>query len=65
MKIGIIGIGLIGGSIAKELKTKSLGTVQVYGVESNPLHAKKVKELNLVDELLSAEQLFEKADVIF
>jgi len=64
MKIGIIGIGLIGGSIAKEIKTKSLGTVQVYGVESNRLHAEKVKQLNLVDELLSAEQLFEKVDVI-
>ena len=64
MKIGIIGIGLIGGSIAKDLKTKSLGTVQVYGVENNPVHAAKVKELNLVDALLSLEQVFEKADVI-
>lgn len=64
MKIGIIGIGLIGGSIAKELKTKSLGTVQVYGVENNTAHAAKVMELNLVDELLSVEQVFEKADVI-
>lgn len=64
MKIGIIGIGLIGGSIAKELKTRSLGTIQIFGVENNPAHAQKVKELNLVDELMSVDQLFEKVDVI-
>lgn len=64
MKIGIIGIGLIGGSIAKELKTRSLGTVEVFGVEKNTAHAQRIDQLQLVDKLLSEDELFELADVI-
>ncbi len=65
MKIGIVGIGLIGGSIAKELKTRSLGTIQVYGTDKNPDHVAKANSLALVDEMLSEEELFEQAEVIF
>jgi len=64
MKIGIIGIGLIGGSIAKELKTRSLGTVQILGVDKNPDHVEKAIELSLVDSMVSEDELFEKAEVI-
>ncbi len=64
MKIGIVGIGLIGGSIAMELKTRSLGTIEVFGVDHNQEHAEKAMELKLVDEILSLDEMFEKVDVI-
>lgn len=64
MKIGIVGIGLIGGSIAIELKTRSLGSIEVYGVDTNPEHARKASELKLVDKMISLDELFEIADVI-
>lgn len=57
-------IGLIGGSIALELKTRSLGSIQVYGADNNPAHVSKIKELKLVDELVSTEQIFSLCDVI-
>lgn len=64
MKVGIIGIGLIGGSIAKELKTRSLGTVEVIGVENKLEHAKRIEELGLLDKLVDLNFLFDHADVI-
>ena len=64
MKIGIVGIGLIGGSIAMELKTRSLGTIKVYGVDNNQEHAKKAIDLKLVDKMLSLDEVFEQAEVI-
>lgn len=65
MKIGIVGIGLIGGSIAKELKTRSLGTIEVWGVDRNPDHCLKALSLGLVDSMVSEEVLFDQADIIF
>jgi len=64
MKIGIIGIGLIGGSIAKELKMRSLGTITVLGVDKNLQHVTQAIELGLVDEMVSEDKVFEEADVI-
>ena len=64
MKIGIVGVGLIGGSIAKELKLRSLGTIQVYGVDKNIDHATQAMHLGLVDKMLSEDALFEQADII-
>ncbi len=64
MKVGIIGLGLIGGSIAKEIKTRSLGTIEVLGSEMNPNHRMKVEELGLVDLLISTTELLELSDVI-
>ncbi len=64
MKIGIIGLGLIGGSIARELKVRGLGTIVVYGVESNALHAQKALDLGLVHQLISLDDAIENCDVI-
>lgn len=64
MKIGIIGIGLIGGSIAKELKTRSLGSIEVLGVDKNPEHVSTIESLGLVDRMLSEEEVFDQADII-
>jgi prephenate dehydrogenase len=45
-KVTIIGLGLIGGSLALELK-KSFNW-EVYGIDANPNHAKKALELGVV-----------------
>ena len=62
MHIGIIGLGLIGGSIALDLK-EQLG-VTVYGCDNNKKHANLAKELHLVDELLSESEIISQCQVI-
>jgi len=50
MTVTIIGVGLIGGSMALTLKEKGFAT-KLIGVEANPAHASKALELGLVDEV--------------
>lgn len=64
MKISVIGLGLIGGSIAKELHTRSIGTIEVFGVEQNPEHADLALSLNLVREIIDFESAMRLSDVI-
>ncbi|MEK6547730.1 MAG: prephenate dehydrogenase [Bacteroidota bacterium] len=61
-KVGIIGIGLIGGSIAKALR-KSGWASELIGIEANPAHAVKALSLRLVDEILPLEAAIERVDV--
>ncbi|WP_350290468.1 prephenate dehydrogenase [uncultured Croceitalea sp.] len=49
MKVFIIGIGLIGGSFAKDLK-RLHSDAQVFGVDTNEAHLDKAIELGLIDE---------------
>ncbi len=62
-KIAIIGVGLIGGSLAIQLHEKKLSS-RLIGVESSPEHAAKALELELVDEVLPLEEAIASADVI-
>lgn len=50
MKAAVVGIGLIGGSMALALKEKGLAE-KVIGVDSNEAHTSKALELGLVDEI--------------
>lgn len=43
MKVAIVGIGLIGGSLAIELRRTGLATTLI-GVEANPQHACRALE---------------------
>lgn len=61
-KVGIIGIGLIGGSIAKALR-KSGWASKLIGIEANPAHAVKALSLRLVDEVITLEEAIERVDV--
>ncbi len=54
MVVTIIGIGLIGGSMALTLREKGLAE-RIIGVDANPDHAKRALELNLVDEICDLE----------
>ncbi len=47
-KIAVIGLGLIGGSMALELKKRTWATL--YGIDNNPAHAEKALELGIVFE---------------
>ena len=61
--IAIIGVGLIGGSLAIRLHEKKLAS-KLIGVEVNDTHARKAMELDLVDEILPMEEAIEQSDVI-
>jgi prephenate dehydrogenase len=63
MKTTIIGLGLIGGSIAIDLR-KSGVAEKIVGVEHNPEHAKRALEIGLVDEVLSLEDAVKNADLV-
>ncbi|WP_121354910.1 prephenate dehydrogenase [Flavisolibacter nicotianae] len=63
MVITVVGVGLIGGSMAIALKEKGIAS-KVIGVESNPAHQQKALELGLVDEILPLEQAVVASDVI-
>lgn len=50
MKIGIIGLGLIGGSMAIDLKRRGFAH-EVLGVEADPVNAAAACQMGLVDEI--------------
>jgi prephenate dehydrogenase len=62
-KITIVGVGLIGGSLALQLHEKKISS-KLIGVEANEFHAQKALELELVDEILSLDDAIKQSDVI-
>lgn len=61
--VGIIGLGLIGGSMAIDLKRRGFaGTV--LGVESEPVNAATALKIGLVDEVVSYEECIDRCTVI-
>ena len=62
-KVCIVGVGLIGGSLAIQLHEKKLSS-KLVGVDSNPDHAKQAVELELVDEILPLDQAIAASDVV-
>lgn len=62
MKVGSIGLGLIGGSFALSLK-KNFPEIKRFGMDKNPEHLAKALELNIIDEVLKPEDMV-KMDVI-
>lgn len=63
MKITIIGLGLIGGSLAKDLRRKKFAT-ELIGVENNNKNAKTAVEIGLVDRVESLEKGIDGADLV-
>ena len=53
--IAIIGLGLLGGSMALSLKEKLQTTI--YGIDTNPNHLKKALELQLIDQTATLQDL--------
>lgn len=63
MKIGIVGLGLMGGSLAKAIKKYALAD-KVYGYARSEKSKKEILELNLVDELVDINTLKKECDLI-
>ncbi len=63
MKITVIGLGLIGGSIARDLRHSGFAT-ELLGVEANEEHQKKALELGLVDRVLPLAEGVKDTDMV-
>ncbi|HAX95492.1 MAG TPA: prephenate dehydrogenase [Prolixibacteraceae bacterium] len=63
MKITIIGLGLIGGSIAKDLRKSGFAT-EIRGVETLPENANAAVQLGLVDQSVSLEEGLRNSDLV-
>lgn len=62
MIVGVIGLGLIGGSMAIDLKRRGFaGTV--LGVETDPVNAAAALKMELVDEVAPFEDCVRRSDV--
>ena len=62
-RIAIVGVGLIGGSLALQLNEKGLAS-KLIGVDSNRDHQKKALELGLVDEIMELDEAIDSSDVV-
>ncbi len=61
--VGVIGLGLIGGSMALDLKRRGFAA-STLGVEQDPVAAEAAKTIGLVDEVVSYEDCIARADII-
>lgn len=63
MNIGIIGLGLIGGSMAIDLRRRGFAH-KVVGVEAVRIHAAAAKSIGLVDDTMYLDECVNESDVI-
>lgn len=63
MRTTIVGLGLIGGSIAKDLRNAGLAT-RLTGVDLNPGHTNTAIALKLVDEVLPLEKALPSSELV-
>ena len=63
MKVGIIGLGLIGGSMAIDLKRKGFAD-EVLGVETDPVNAAAAEKIGLVDRTVTVDECLAESDIV-
>lgn len=63
MKITVIGIGLIGGSMARALRIAEFADM-VYGVDSDEEHIRTALDLGIIDQAISLQQAGTMSDLI-
>lgn len=63
MKISIIGVGLIGGSIALKLRQKGIADF-VYGIDNSNEHLNEALELKIIDAKVDLEYGIKNSDLI-
>ena len=61
--VGIIGLGLIGGSMAIDLKRRGFAS-RVLGVEADPVAAEAARTMGLADEIVSWEDCVDRSDIV-
>ena len=57
MNIAIIGLGLMGGSFALDVKSV-ISNARIYGIDNSDLNLSKALELGLIDQSISYDDLF-------
>ena len=60
-KLGVIGLGLIGGSMAIDLKRKGFAQT-ILGVDADPVNAAAAEKIGLVDRVVSFEECVDQSD---
>jgi prephenate dehydrogenase len=63
MKIAVVGLGLIGGSMALILKQKGFAS-KVFGVDNQEAHTQKALELKIVDEITDLDNAIASSDLV-
>lgn len=63
MTVGIIGLGLIGGSMALDLKRRGFAAT-VLGVENDPVHSAAAEKMELVDRVVPMEECLRLSDIV-
>ena len=63
MKVGIVGLGLIGGSMAIDLKRKGFAD-EISGVEAEPVNASAAEKIGLVDRVVSLDECVVQSDLV-
>ena len=64
IKVGIVGLGLMGGSLSLALKNHSKDYYFI-GLDHNELHCSQALELGLVDEICTSTEALKSCDIIF
>jgi len=63
MIVSVIGLGLIGGSLALDLKQRGFAS-KIIGVDNNPMNAHTAKKINLVDEIQDLKSAISNSHLI-
>ncbi len=63
MKVTIVGLGLIGGSIARDLRSTGFAT-SITGVETNPEHAEEAVRLGIAERCGELQEAVSQADLV-
>jgi prephenate dehydrogenase len=61
--LGVIGLGLIGGSMAIDLKRKGFAQT-ILGVDADPVNAAAAEKIGLVDKVVGFDECVDQSDVI-
>lgn len=63
MIVTVIGLGLIGGSIALDLKKSGFAT-EIIGVDASPAHLKEALKLGIADRSCDVNEALQQADLV-
>jgi len=63
MKLAVIGLGLIGGSMAKDLRRTKFAT-EIIGVDNNPENARIALEVGIIDRIETLDEAVKEADIV-
>ncbi len=63
MVVGVIGLGLIGGSLAISLKERGFAS-KIIGVDKNEAHCKEAVNLGFADETCELNEILNKTDLV-